>query len=334
MKFLKKMLQVALAVFFFGLLATSTVLAADADSEGWKFVQENGRTYYKKGDLKETAWRVIDGKYYYFDHVSGEMVVGWQYIPFPSKGSTIGPYPNGIRLEYMPMSRWYYFNQDGVLQEFVGKQVLEAKTDTNIDKYHGEQYDSPAEKRVYYFEDQRSYHTLKTGWVYDDGQWYYLQKNGGFESRINSLKVGELTRGWINDDSTWYYLDPTTGIMQTGWKYLGNKWYYLRSSGAMATGWYQDGSTWYYLDAENGDMKTGWAYVGNKWYYLRSSGAMATGWVKDGSTWYYLHASNGDMKTGWFQVNGKWYYAYSSGALAVNTTVEGYSVNYNGEWVQ
>ena len=45
--------------------------------------------------------------------------------------------------------------------------------------------------------------------------------------------------------------------MQTGWKQLGNKWYYLRSSGAMATGWYQDGSTWYYLDNKNGDMKTG-----------------------------------------------------------------------------
>ena len=262
MKKFKIMMQVGLAVFFFALLATNTVFADDSDSEGWKFVQENGRTYYKKGEIKETAWRVIDGKYYYFDHVSGEMVVGWQYIPMPDKGSTIGPYPNGIRLEYMPMSRWYYFNQDGVLQEFVGKQVLEAKTDTNIDKYHGEQYDSPAEKRVYYFEDQRSYHTLKTGWVYDDGQWYYLQKNGGFESRINSLKVGELTRGWINDDSTWYYLDPITAAMQTGWQYLGNNWYYLRSSGAMATGWYQEGSTWYYLDAQNGDMKTGWFQVG------------------------------------------------------------------------
>ncbi|KEQ35176.1 cell wall binding repeat family protein [Streptococcus mitis] len=40
------------------------------------------------------------------------------------------------------------------------------------------------------------------------------------------------------------------------------------------------------------------------------------------------------MTTGWFQVNGKWYYAYSSGALAVNTTVDGYYVNYNGEWIQ
>ena len=312
MKTIKKLMQIALAVFFFGLLATSTVFADDADSDGWQFVQENGRTYYKKGGIKETAWRVIDGKTYYFDY-NGEMVVGWQYIPMPVKGYTIGPYPNGMRLELMPMPRWYYFNQDGILQEFVGKQVLEAKTATNTNKHHGEQYNSPAEKRVYYFEDQRSYHTLKTGWIYDEGHWYYLQKSGGFDTRIDSLMVGEQVRGWTNDNSTWYYLDPTTATMQTGWQYLGNKWYYLRSSGAMATGWYQEGSTWYYLDAQNGDMKTGWQYLGNKWYYLRSSGAMVTGW---------------------FQVNGKWYFAYSSGALAVNTTVDGYSVNYNGEWVQ
>ena len=54
MKFLKKMMQAGLAVFFLSRLATSTVFADDSDSEGWKFVQENGRTYYKKGDLKET----------------------------------------------------------------------------------------------------------------------------------------------------------------------------------------------------------------------------------------------------------------------------------------
>ena len=68
MKIIKKLMQIALAVFFFGLLATSAVLADDADSEGWQFVQENGRTYYKKGDIKETDWRVIDGKTYYFDY--------------------------------------------------------------------------------------------------------------------------------------------------------------------------------------------------------------------------------------------------------------------------
>ncbi|MCB6417062.1 choline-binding protein D, partial [Faecalimonas umbilicata] len=42
---------------------------------------------------------------------------------------------------------------------------------------------------------------------------------------------------------------------------------------------------------------------------------------------------SGAMKTGWYQVSGKWYYSYSSGALAVNTTIDGYTVNANGEWV-
>ena len=173
---------------------------------------------------------MIDGKYYYFDPLSGEMVVGWQYIPAPHEGVTIG---SSLRQDIAFRPDWFYFGQDGVLQEFVGKQVLEAKTATNTNKHHGEQYDSPAEKRVYYFEDQRSYHTLKTGWVHDEGHWYYLQKDGGFDARINRLTVGELVRGWTNDNSTWYYLDPTTAAMQIGWQYLGNKWYYLRSSGAM-----------------------------------------------------------------------------------------------------
>ncbi|WP_415745321.1 choline-binding protein CbpJ [Streptococcus pseudopneumoniae] len=307
MKLLKKTMQAGLTVIFFGLLATNTVFADN--SEGWQFVQENGRTYYKKGDLKETDWRVIDGKYYYFDSLSGEMVVGWQYIPFPSKGSTIGPYPNGIRLEGSPMPEWYYFDENGVLQEFVGWQELELKYSLTVGKKHGEGWEGPEVlKLAYYYFDQDHY--LKTGWLYDQSNWYYLAKTG---NSGNKNLGGERRVGWINDGSAWYYLDSETGIMQTGWKQIGNKWYYLRSSGAMATGW---------------------AYVGNNWYYLRSSGAMATGWVKDGSIWYYLNASNGDMKTGWFQINGKWYYAYGSGALAVNTTVDGYYVNYNGEWVK
>ncbi|CJC13990.1 N-acetylmuramoyl-L-alanine amidase family protein [Streptococcus pneumoniae] len=287
MKLLKKTMQAGLTVIFFGLLATNTVFADN--SEGWQFVQENGRTYYKKGDLKETYWRVIDGKYYYFDSLSGEMVVGWQYIPFPSKGSTIGPYPNGIRLEGFPKSEWYYFDENGVLQEFVGWQELELKYSLTVGKKHGEGWEGPEVlKLAYYYFDQDHY--LKTGWLYDQSNWYYLAKTG---NSGNKNLGGERRVGWINDGSAWYYLDSETGIMQTGWK-----------------------------------------QIGNKWYYLRSSGAMATGWVKDGSIWYYLNASNGDMKTGWFQINGKWYYAYGSGALAVNTTVDGYYVNYNGEWVK
>lgn len=310
MKIIKKLMQIALAVFFFGLLATSAVLADDADSEGWQFVQENGRTYYKKGDIKETDWRVINGKTYYFDSLSGEMVVGWQYIPAPHEGVTIG---SSLRQDIAFRPDWFYFGQDGVLQEFVGWKALEVKTKDSVGRKYGEKRTNPEDKEEksfytnYYFNQN---HSLEIGWLYDQSNWYYLAKT---EINGENYIGGERRAGWINDGSAWYYLDPETGIMQTGWKYLGNKWYYLRSSGAMATGWYQEGSTWYYLEQSNGDMKTGWQYLGNKWYYLRSSGAMVTGW---------------------FQVGSKWYYAYSSGTLAVNTTVDGYSVNYNGEWVQ
>ena len=306
MKFLKKMMQVGLAVFFFGLLATSTVFA---DTTGGQFVDKDNRKYYIKDDHKAIYWHKIDGKTYYFGD-RGEMVVGWQYIEIPGTGYRDNLLDNQPVNEIGLQHKWYYFGQDGVLQEFVGWKQLEIKTKDSVGKEYGEKREDKEEKRYYtnYYFNQN--HSLETGWLYDQSNWYYLAKtdiNG--ENYIG----GERRAGWINDNSTWYYLDPTSAAMQTGWQYLGNKWYYLRSSGAMATGWYLDGSTWYYLDAQNGDMKTGWIYVGNTWYYLRSSGAMVTGW---------------------FQVNGKWYYAYSSGALAVNTTVGGYYVNYNGEWVQ
>ena len=299
-------MQVGLAVFFFSLLATSAVLA---DTTGGQFVDKSNRKYYVKDDHKAIYWHKIDGKTYYFGD-RGEMVVGWQYLEIPGTGYRDDLFDNQPINEIGLQQKWYYFGQDGVLQEFVGWKQLEIKTKDSVGKEYGEKREDKEEKRYYtnYYFNQN--HSLETGWLYDQSNWYYLAKtdiNG--ENYIG----GERRAGWINDNSTWYYLDPTTAAMQTGWQYLGNKWYYLRSSGAMATGWYLDGSTWYYLDSQNGDMKTGWIYVGNTWYYLRSSGAMVTGW---------------------FQVNGKWYYAYSSGALAVNTTVGGYYVNYNGEWVQ
>ena len=285
MKFLKKMLQAALAVFFFTLLATSTVLA---DTTGGQFVDKDNRRYYIKDDHKAIYWHKIDGKTYYFGG-RGEMVVGWQYLEIPGTGYRDDLFDNRPVFEIGLQQKWYYFGQDGTLQEFVGWQQLELKDSLNVGKKHGEGFEGPEVLKLanYYFNED---HSLKTGWLYDQSNWYYLAKTGHLGK---DYLGGERRAGWINDDSTWYYLDPETGIMRTGWQYLGNKW-----------------------------------------YYLRSSGAMATGWVKDGSTWYYLHASNGDMKTGWFQVNGKWYYAYSSGALAVSTRVDGYYVNYNGEWVQ
>lgn len=136
--------------------------------------------------------------------------------------------------------------------------------------------------------------------------------------------------GWKLIESKWYYYDHADKV-KTGWVKDG-AWYYLDESGVMKTGWQKVNGTWYYLD-NSGAMQTGWIDQGGSWYYLNDSGAMQTGWVNQGDTWYYLDNS-GTMKTGWFQVEYKWYYSYPSGALAVNTTIDGYAVNADGEWIQ
>ena len=60
---------------------------------------------------------------------------------------------------------------------------------------------------------------------------------------------------------------------------------------------------------------------------------MQTGWLQDNGSWYYLEASGALKVNQWFEVGGKWYHVDASGALSVNTTVDGYNVNENGEWV-
>ena len=114
--------------------------------------------------------------------------------------------------------------------------------------------------QVYRF-DARGY--MRTGWVFDQGNWYYHSSSGA------------QATGWILDGVSWYYLTPGTG--------------------QMVTGWVKDGSHWYYLNPANGKMKTGWHYEDGAWYYLKpGSGQMATGrlWI----VWkYYRFADNGTL---------------------------------------
>jgi len=110
------------------------------------------------------------------------------------------------------------------LLEQTDKQVLEAKTSENTGKVYGEQYTPSAEKRTYYFDN---HYAVKTGWTYEDGNWYYLNKLGiSGDDSYNPLPIGEVAKGWTQDfhvtfgidrskPAPWYYLDPTTAAMQT-----------------------------------------------------------------------------------------------------------------------
>ena len=124
----------------------------------------------------------------------------------------------------------------------------------------------------------------------------------------------EQVVGWVkNDKGQWNYVVNSKGEKATGWLQIDGAWYHFNAEGVMQKWWVKDGNTWYYLNG-SGQMQTGWLQDGGKWYYLENSGAMKA--------------------NQWFEVSGKWYYVDGSGALAVNTTVGGYTVNGNGEWVK
>ena len=116
---------------------------------------------------------------------------------------------------------------------------------------------------------------------------------------------------WVQEEAGWKYYASNKAV--SGWKQVDGKWFFFNAEGVMQKWWVKDGNTWYYLNG-NGEMQTGWLQDGGKWYYLDASGAMKA--------------------SQWFTVGGKWYYVDGSGALAVNTTVGGYTVNGNGEWVK
>ena len=153
------------------------------------------------------------------------------------------------------------------------------------------------------------------------------------------------TPGWLLKEGDWYYYD-LNGTRASGWRYIGNVWYYFNgdniskpgvmsksthqlingnmfvfdASGAMQTGWILESEGWYYADG-SGALANGWRYVNGAWYYLDGSNTehpylMLNNTKKTIAGCDYYFANGGAMRTGWILEPEGWYYADGSGALA------------------
>jgi glucan-binding YG repeat protein len=40
-----------------------------------------------------------------------------------------------------------------------------------------------------------------------------------------------MQTGWVKDDGNWYYMDLKTGALFTGWHEISGKWYYFHEEG-------------------------------------------------------------------------------------------------------
>ena len=186
--------------------------------------------------------------------------------------------------------------------------------------------------KVYYYENGKRL----SGWQLinvntDDKKttklWTYLNQSG------------EVQTGWVNDNGTWYYLKDLEGeskgiaFMQKGFIELNKTWYYFDESGAMKENqWFQINEGWYYADKSGAVKVDEWFQVGDKWYIASGKGTILTNvFITYQDEVYHFNASGEMSANEWFEVNGGWFYASKSGTILRNTTTpDGYYVNANG----
>lgn len=106
----------------------------------------------------------------------------------------------------------------------------------------------------------------------------------------------------------------------------------IATNNVTKTGWQSVDGNWYLYDI-SGKITTGWHVVNNfNWYYFNDEGIMQKGWLQLNGKTYYL-SNSGIMKKGWVKIDNKWYYFNQSGEKQINTTIDGYILNENGEWI-
>ena len=188
--------------------------------------------------------------------------------------------------------------------------------------------------KVYYVENGQ----LSKGWKSINAK-SEDSKEGTHKVWIYVSQTGEVQTGWVQDNGSWYYLSELTGeqkgigLMQKGFIELNKTFYYFDESGAMKENqWFQTKEGWYYAD-KSGAVKVGeWFQIGNKWYAASRNGTILTNVFLPYEDEYYHFNESGVMSENeWFEVDGNWYYAGKSGAILRNTrTPDGYYVNAYG----
>ena len=262
--------------------------ARQPETGNWEFRIVEKERFFSADGVMQTGWQTAeDGKTYYFDENSGDMVTGkWIH----------GQNADGTESDY-------YLGDDG---------AMAAAGDVEIDGtvYHfdesgrctGESTGVPDTRG--WLETESGWQFIGedgaavTGWLQDGDIWYYMDQDG------------IMVTGWKQISGTWYWFSAG-GEMATGWEQIGGVWYWFSAGGEMATGWEQIGGVWYWFSA-GGGMATGWQEIGGAWYWFSAGGGMATGWQQIDGAGYYFNAS-GEMTTGWQQADGKWYYSGENG---------------------
>ena len=211
----------------------------------------------------------------------------------------------------------------------------------------------------YFYENGQ----LKTGWLYRNGNWYWLDPDRNGRMAENSWFTYDnnfyyakgdgaiYKNGFQEVDGNLYYFQSWGGIQKNVYLSISGKMYYVQENGIVARGivrtmnghgdlcafddttgaqitqkgWLKKGTSYYWV-REDGVLQTGWLLYDDNWYWFDDNGVMMTsGWKEINNNLYYFRSWGGIYKNGFQSIGGNEYYFRSWGGVYRNTffTVKG-----------
>ena len=281
---------------------------------GW-LESEQGRQYYKDGELQKTGWTVIDGNTYYLDTETGYAATGiTTLVPdgATEKARCVfdaeGVFQSDVTGVYSVGADTYWLNS-GIIEEEAGlKRVVKENGEVN---YYYFAVQKNLEEREGLTLSAAVKSTVLNGkdcWLHKTNglalpEWgYYFDENGVILHDKDTGKNGILKDG----EDLFYYVD---GIKApAGMIKIGDDYYYANSKGQLIV------NQTYYCSRMNGLMKEG-TYAFDAEGKLIPGATDKNGIVKDedGVLRYYV---NGKVTyVGLIEIDGNFYYVRSSGEV-------------------
>ena len=297
------------------LLAISdlTLKASWKHADGW-FTDDNGKQYYKNGELQKTGWTVIDGKTYYLDTETGYAATGIAAL-IPQGGNeksrcvfdAEGVFQSNVTGVYSVGNDTYWLNS-GVIEEEAGlKRVVKENGEVNY-YYFVTSADKEANKdKDLDFTPSKAVKGNKVDfWITKTNglslpEWgYFFDENGVILHDEDTSKNGILKDG----EDLYYYVD---GIKApAGMIKVGNDYYYVRSNGQLVV------NRSYYCSNNHGLMADG-TYTFDEEGRLKIE-IPKNGIVSENDSLYYY--KDGKLNyAGLIEINGSYYYVRTSGEV-------------------
>ena len=281
---------------------------------GW-LESEQGRQYYKDGELQKTGWTVIDGNTYYLDTETGYAATGiTTLVPdgATEKARCVfdaeGVFQSDVTGVYSVGADTYWLNS-GIIEEEAGlKRVVKENGEVN---YYYFAVQKNLEEREGLTLSAAVKGTVLNGkdcWLHKTNglalpEWGYLfDENGVILHDKDTGKNGILKDG----EDLFYYVD---GIKApAGMIKIGDDYYYANSKGQLIV------NQTYYCSRMNGLMEEG-TYAFDAEGKLIPGATDKNGIVKDedGVLRYYV---NGKVTyVGLIEIDGNFYYVRSNGEV-------------------